>query len=68
MIQLLLFLMMIGEGLAGLTCYESSNYYLSDVDKCWAPDFNTAFNNGEDLMMCDDCDVQERVSISFVWL
>ena len=44
---------MIGEGLADLTCYESDSYagyHLSDEDTCRVSDFNTAFNNGENLM------------------
>lgn len=66
MIQWLLLLMMITEGLAELTCIKSGSiYFPRDNDKCRAPDFNTAFNNGEDLMT--NCRGDGSVSIFCVW-
>lgn len=53
---LMLVLMMIGEGLAVLTCYKgSSNYYpraenYLTFGSCRAPVINDVFNNGEKLM------------------
>lgn len=52
---------MIGQsmaGLEGLTCYENSGMYFPSSragwDTCRAPDFNTAFNDGVDLIaQCD---------------
>ena len=51
MIQWLLFLMF-GEGLAELTCSRSSStsYFVVDLDTCRAPDMNTYFNDGANLM------------------
>lgn len=54
-------MMMIGQsmaGLEGLTCYENSGMYFPSSragwDTCRAPDFNTAFNDGVDLIaQCD---------------
>lgn len=54
-------MMMIGQsmaGLEGLTCYENSGMHFPSSragwDTCRAPDFNTAFNDGVDLIaQCD---------------
>ena len=67
MITWLLVLMMIAEGSAGLTCYDygGSRHYPSDKVKCRAPDMNTYFNDGANLMtQCNN----GNVSISFVWM
>ena len=64
-------LMMIAEGFAELTCvdYDAGYYYPYDEDTCRAPDINTAFNDGENLMTdCNGGWGKGRVSISFVWM
>ena len=65
MIEWLLLLMMIAEGSAGLTCFEyERKYFPVDKDKCRAPDINTVFNNGDNLMTrCDDDGRRRSVSI-----
>lgn len=65
MIQWLLVLMMIAEGLAELTCdrWSGSVYIPADKDTCRASDINTAFNNGANLMR--GCILDGRVSIFF---
>ena len=52
MIQWFIFVLLIGEGVADLTCYDNGygRYYPRDKDKCRAKDFNAAFNNGDNLM------------------
>ena len=71
MIWLLLFMMMIGQSMAELTCvnYGSGNYYPLDEDTCRAPDFNTAFNDGVGLMKkCASDGWVSKLHLFFVWM
>ena len=64
---LLVFALLIGEGLAELTCDGPSatgKYYPLYKDTCRVSDINNAFNNGMDLMRWDG----GLVSIFYVWM